>query len=92
MYKFLENVVKLENQLMQEVIANEGIDREMANFYAQDRNDVIKAKDLHNAGKIAELKKHIDYLDTYIREGVVMAFVADLGAEWVSENLGWDVA
>tara|TARA_B100000212_G_C27338747_1_gene518126 strand:- start:905 stop:1273 length:369 start_codon:yes stop_codon:yes gene_type:complete len=92
MYKFLENVVKLENQLMQDVIANEGIDNEMANFYAQDRNDVIKAKDLHNAGKIAELKQHVDYLDTYIREGVVMAFVADLGSEWVEENLGWSVA
>ena len=77
---------------MQEVISYEGVDKEMANFVAQDRNDVIKAKDLHNAGKIAELKKHIDYLDTYIREGVVMAFVADLGADWVEANLGWSVA
>ena len=91
MYKFLENVVKLESDLMQDVIANEGIDKEMANFYAQDRNDVIKAKHLHNSGEIAELAKHINSLDTFIREGIVIAFAKDLGNDWVSENLGWSV-
>jgi len=92
MYKFLKNVVELERSLMQDIIANEGIDREMANFYAQDRNDVIEAKSLYFAGKIEELRTHIERLDTYIREGVVMAFVADLGNDWVEENLGWSVA
>ena len=91
MYKFLENVVKLESDLMQDVIHFEGRDKDMANMYAQDRNDVIKAKDLHNAGKIAELAKHINYLDTSIREGIVIAFAKDLGNDWVSENLGWSV-
>ena len=91
MYKFLENVVALEKDLMQDVIANEGIDKEMANFYAQDRNDVIEAKDLHNAGKIAELSTHIDRLDTFLREGIVVAFAKDLGNDWVAENLGYEV-
>ena len=91
MYKFLKNVVEMENSLMQDVIANEGIDKEMANFYAQDRNDVIEAKDLHNAGKIAELADHINSLDTIIREGLVVAFAKDLGNDWVMENLGWSV-
>lgn len=91
MYKFLENVVKLEQDLMQEVISYEGVDNEMANFVAQDRNDVIEAKDLHNAGKIAELSTHIDSLDTFIREGIVVAFAKDLGNDWVRKNLGYEV-
>lgn len=91
MYKFLENVVKLEQDLMQEVISYEGVDNEMANFVAQDRNDVIEAKDLHNAGKIAELSTHIDRLDTFIREGIVVAFAKDLGDDWVRKNLGYEV-
>jgi len=91
MYQFLKNVVALESNLMQDVIEFEGVDQDMANMYAQDRNDVIKAKELHNAGKIEELAKHINRLDTSIREGIVIAFVDDLGNDWVEKNLGWSV-
>jgi len=90
MYKFLENIVNLENNLMQDVMAHDAMP-DMANMYAQDRNDVIEAKHLHNAGKIAELRAHVDPLDTFIREAIVMAFVADLGSDWVLENLGYEV-
>ena len=88
---FLENLFKLERNLWNEMVSYEGVDKEMAEFTAQDRNDVIKAKELYKANDVAELKKHVDYLDTYIREGVVMAFVADLGEGWVFENLGYTV-
>jgi hypothetical protein len=91
MYKFLENVVALEKSLMQDVIEYEGVDQGMANMYAQDRNDVIEAKDLHNAGDFASLSNHIYHLDTAIREGIVIAFAADLGKDWVLENLGYEV-
>ena len=91
MYQFLENVVALEKNLMQDVIEFEGVDQGMANMYAQDRNDVIKAKHLYNTCQVAELSKHIDYLDTSIREGVVIAFAKDLGDEWVAKNLGYQV-
>jgi hypothetical protein len=88
---FLENLFKLERNLWNEMVSYEGVDKEMAEFTAQDRNDVIKAKELYKANDVAELKKHVDYLDTYIRDGVVMAFVADLGEGWVFENLGYTV-
>jgi len=91
MYKFLENIVDLEKNLMQDVIAHEGKDREMANWYAQDRNDVIAAKELYHADKITDLKAHVEDLDTFIRDAIVMAFAADLGGDWVADNLGWDV-
>ena len=88
---FLENLYKLEKTLWNEMVSYEGVDKEMAEFTAADRNDVITAKDLYKAGEYEMLKGHIDYLDTYIREGVVMAFIADLGADWVEANLGWSV-
>lgn len=88
---FLENLYKLEKSLWNEMVSYEGVDKEMAEFTAMDRNDVITAKDLYKSGEYEMLKGHIDYLDTYIREGVVMAFAADLGTEWVYNTLGWDV-
>lgn len=91
MYKFLENVVALEASLMQDVIANEGVDQGMANMYAQDRNDVIEAKSLYFADKANEFRTHIDRLDTSIREAIVVAFAEDLGSDWVLKNLGYEV-
>lgn len=88
---FLENLYKLEKNLWNEMVSYEGVDKKMAEFTAMDRNDVITAKELYKAGEYDMLKGHIDYLDTYIREGVVMAFVEDLGEAWVYNNLGYTV-
>jgi len=87
----LHNLYKLEKNLWNEMVSYEGVDKQMAELTAMDRNDVITAKELYQVGDYEMLKGHIDYLDTYIREGVVMAFVADLGNDWVSKNLGWSV-
>ena len=87
----LKNLYKLERNLWNKMVAYEGVDKEMAEFKAMDRNDVITAKELYQAGEYEMLKGHIDYLDTYIREAVVMAFVDDLGVDWVEHNLGWSV-
>jgi len=85
----LTNVHALERSLMQEVIHFTGTDKEMANCYAADRNDVIEARELFQKDEIEMLKGHIINLDTYIRDGVVMAFIKDMGATWVETNLGW---
>jgi hypothetical protein len=63
----------------------------MANFYAQDRSDVIEAKSLYFADKADEFRTHIDRLDTFIREAIVIAFAKDLGSDWVLKNLGYEV-
>jgi hypothetical protein len=88
---FLENLTKLEKDLWKEIVAYEGVDKEMQNFVAQDRNDVIDCKKLFQAGKINALVNKINNLDTFIRDGVVMAFAADLGEEWVLNALGYEV-
>ena len=88
---FLENLTKLENNLWKEIVAYEGVDKEMQNFVAQDRNDVIDCKQLFQTGKINALINKINNLDTYIREGIVIAFAKDLGEEWVLNALGYEV-
>jgi len=88
---FLENLTKLEKNLWKEIVAYEGVDKEMQNFVAQDRNDVIDCKQLFQTGKINALINKINNLDTYIREGIVVAFSKDLGEEWVLNALGYEV-
>jgi len=88
---FLENLTKLEKNLWKEIVAYEGVDKEMQNFVAQDRNDVIDCKHLFQTGKINALINKINNLDTYIREGIVVAFSKDLGEEWVLNALGYEV-
>lgn len=88
---FLENLYKLEKTLWNSHVEMTGVDHDMAEMYAADRNDVIEVKDRFNRGHMGSLKTFIDRMDTHPREGVVMALAADLGEDWVEENLGWSV-
>tara|TARA_Y100000114_G_scaffold157148_1_gene187421 strand:+ start:1123 stop:1395 length:273 start_codon:yes stop_codon:yes gene_type:complete len=88
---FLENLTKLENDLWKNHVEFVGVDHDMAEMYAEDRNDVIEVKDRFNRGHMGSLRTFIERMDTCIREGVVMALAADLGSDWVAKNLGWEV-
>ena len=88
---FLENLTKLEKGLWNLHVEMMGVDNDMAEMYAADRNDVIEVKDRFNRGHMGSLKNFIDRMDTHPREGVVVALAADLGEDWVEENLGWSV-
>jgi len=88
---FLKNLTKLEKNLWKSHVEFVGVDDDMAEMYAEDRNDVIKVKDLYRIGIMPTLREFIDRMDTHPREGVVMAFAADLGEDWVLENLGYEV-
>jgi hypothetical protein len=46
---------------------------------------------LFATGKINQLNNKLNNLDTSIREGIVIAFAEDLGAEWVKNALGYEV-
>lgn len=88
---FLENLYKLEKSLWNSHVEMMGVDNDMAEMYAADRNDVIEVKERFNRGHMGSLKTFIDRMDTHPREGVVVALAADLGEDWVEENLGWSV-
>ena len=68
-----------------------GVDNEMSEMYAADRNDVMDVKALYIAGLYEEMKTKVDYLDTIVREAVVIAMAKDAGIGFVYDTLGYDV-
>ena len=67
-------------------------DESLATAYYDDANDLIKAGQLVRQNKISELSNFIDEMDTMIREYIVCALNKDLGAEFVINSLGYEVA
>ena len=67
-------------------------DDSLAVSYYDDANELIKAGQLVRQNKIDELSSFIDEMDTMIREYAVCAFNEDLGAEFVRNSLGYEVA
>ena len=88
---FLENLYKLEKSLWNSHVEFMGVDNDLAEMYAEDRNDVIRCKELFQVGKLNQLNNKLNHLDTHIREGIVVAFAKDLGEEWVMNALGYEV-
>ena len=88
--------MKNTNKLIKDLIADSksefAIENDMVDMYEQDAADTQKSIDLIKSNKLSEAAKHIAYLDTCIREGVVIALAKDLGNDWVAANLGWEVA
>ena len=57
---FLENLTKLEKNLWNSHVEFMGVDHDMAEMYAEDRNDVIEVKDRFNRGHMGSLRTFID--------------------------------
>ena len=87
----MKNLKNLIKSYKNEAKSDWAIKEDMADMYKQDAADTQKSIDLIKSNKIAEAAKHISYLDTAIREGVVIALAKDLGNTWVADNLGWEV-
>jgi hypothetical protein len=67
-------------------------DVSLAISYFEDAKELIKASQLVRQNKIGELSNFIDEMDTMIREYAVCALNKDLGAEFVINSLGYEVA
>ena len=67
------------------------IENELADMYQDDANDFKKAIELFRQSDNEALANHIAYMDTSPREDLVMAFAADCGKDFVSQNLGWEI-
>lgn len=61
-------------------------------MYMQDRKDFEKVVELFRADDPEKLSTFIDRMDTSPREEVVVALAKDLGKDWVSQTLGWNVS
>ncbi len=68
-----------------------GNDDEMAEYAAQDRNDVLDVKALYLSNQYMEMADKIHRLDTCMREAVVLAMIEDAGAAFVKDTTGYYV-
>ena len=81
------------NKLMDQTFSYaQEADADMAEMYMDDLRDFKKAITLFRNSDNEELGNHIDYMDTDPREQLIMAFADDCGKDFVSQNLGWEVA
>ena len=86
----MKNLETLIKDLKNEAQSEWAIAEEMTDMYEQDAKDAQNALDLLSKDWIEAAATHIAYLDTCIRERIVMAIYADKGAEFTA-TLGWEV-
>lgn len=87
----MKNVIKLIEELKGYAAEEFAIENDMVTMYMEDAEDASKALEFYNLGLIADLSRHVQYLDTSIREGIVVAFAKDLGNTWIETNLGYSL-
>ena len=86
----MKNLKNLIEDLKNEAKSEWAIAEDMADMYEQDAKDAENALNLLSKDWIEAAATHITYLDTCIRERIVMAIYADKGAEFTA-TLGWEV-
>ena len=87
----LPEINDLARNLWNNHVSECGKDHDLAELYAEDRNNVLDAKMLFQTSQIAKLVKDVDLMDTSIREAIVIAFAKDLGVDWVQDTFGYDL-
>jgi len=87
----ITNIKNLIGQTFREWQYNSVADPDMAKMIADDHSTIQTVARYLEAGDIASASDIIDRMDTSPREDLVIAIGMDFGAEWVSENLGWDI-
>lgn len=82
---------KLAKSFWNDHVSYLGVDNDMAECAAQDRNDILDVKALYISGQYEEMTDKINDLDTCIREAIVLAMIEDLGAVFVKDTTGYYV-
>jgi hypothetical protein len=81
------------NKLMDQTFSYaQEADSDLAEMYMDDLRDFKKAVSLFRNSDNEELGNLIDYMDTEPREQLIIAFAEDCGKDFVSQNLGWELA
>jgi len=82
---------KLAKSFWNDHVSYLGNDDEMAEWAAQDRNDVLDVKSFLIAGDTKAMAAKIEELDTCMREAIVIAMIDDMGKDFVLETTGYYV-
>ena len=91
----MQNIKNLIGNTFRDYQANAVADPDMAKMYADDHSTFQTIARYLETGEQEDIKRAsaiIDRMDTSPREEIVVACGMDFGSEWVSKNLGWDIA
>lgn len=91
----MQNIKNLIGETFRDYQANAVADPEMAKMYADDHSTFQTVARYLETGEQEDIKRAstiIDRMDTAPREEVIVACGMDFGPEWVSKNLGYDIA
>jgi len=91
----MQNIKNLIGDTFRDYQANAVADPDMAKMYADDHSTFQTIARYLETGEQEDLNRAsaiIDRMDTSPREDIIVACGMDFGPEWVSKNLGWDIA
>lgn len=78
--------------LMDQTISYAEDNEDLTEMYMEDWKDFSVAITLFRNSDCEGLANHICEMDTAPREQLIVAFADDCGKDFVSQNLGWEVA
>ena len=90
----IQNIKNLIGDTFRDYQANMVTDPDMAKMYAEDHATIQTIARYLETGEQEDIKRAstiIDRMDTAPREDVIVACGMDFGADWVADNLGWDI-
>jgi division protein CdvB (Snf7/Vps24/ESCRT-III family) len=91
----MQNIKNLIGDTFRDYQANAVADPDMAKMYADDHSTIQAIARYLETGEQEDINRAsqiIDRMDTAPREDIIVACGMDFGPEWVSKNLGWDIA
>jgi len=90
----IQNVKNLIGDTFRRYQENAVADPDMAKMYADDHSTIQSVARYLETGALEDIRRAadiIDRMDTSPREEIVIACGMDFGADWVADNLGWDI-
>ena len=90
----IQNIKNLIGDTFRDYQANMVADPDMAKMYAEDHSAFQSVARYLETGEQEDIKRAstiIDRMDTAPREDVIVACGMDFGADWVADNLGWNI-
>jgi len=90
----IQNIKNLIGDTFRDYQTNMVADPDMAKMYAEDHSAFQSVARYLETGEQEDIKRAstiIDRMDTAPREEIVVACGMDFGADWVADNLGYDI-
>jgi hypothetical protein len=89
--KKMKNLKALIKSLENTAKTKWAIKEDMADMYQEDAADTAAVLTHILGGKFDRAENKLSDMDSLPRDNAIMAVATDKGADWVADNLGWNV-